>query len=257
MTNKAHLYQEYIESNCEEYKEYQLRALSQEPEMTKLLKTFLPLWLDTSQSYRVLDIGCGNGNTCFHLNTQYPHWDYVGIDIVHALIEDGRKLFSNIKNLQLEVGDAHKLESIFNESFDIVLLWRVLQGLEDWKQALRSAYSLTKPGGNLIVSTLLNDSDIDISMVMRDYTASGKIKDVPLRIFSEVQFRDYCRELGAQSVTFEKFQMPISLPQPERGLNTYTIDLIDGHKLQLAGGALVDHWKIAHIIKSCENNAIN
>ncbi|MEQ9370532.1 MAG: methyltransferase [Coleofasciculus chthonoplastes F3-SA18-01] len=257
MNPKPPLYRDYIESNFKDYREYQRRALSQEPEMTKFLKKLLPCWLNTELPYRLLDIGCGNGNTCFHLNSQHPHWYYVGVDVVSGLIEDGRHLFSNIENLRLEVADAHYLESFSEEPFDVVLMWRVLQGLENWKQALRSAYSITKPGGHLIISTLLNDADVDLSIIMRDYSASGDIKDVTLRIFSEAQFRAYCMELGVQTVTFEKFNMPIALPRPERGLNTYTVDLMEGNKIQLAGGALVDHWKIAHIIKGDLTDANN
>lgn len=250
MGNKQQDYKDYIESNIDDYQDYQRKALAQEPEMTKWLKKLMPSWLDTNKHHSLLDVGCGNGNTCFHLNTVFPHWQYLGIDVVPGLIEDGQRLFSNLDNLRLEVCDAHQLSEQLSETFDIVLIWRVLQGLTDWQLALRSAFELTKPGGNLIVSTLLNDADVDIQVAMYDHTASGDVKNVPLRIFSQAQFINYCQTLDVASVQIEKFSMPITLPRPDKGLNTYTVDLENGSKTQFAGGALVDHWKMVRLSKN-------
>jgi ubiquinone/menaquinone biosynthesis C-methylase UbiE len=238
-------YREYIESNLDEYRAYQRKALATEPEMTKLLKRLLAERLDTTPAYRVLDIGCGNGNTMFHLASAFPHWRYTGFDIVPGLIEDGKRLFANLPNLELFVADAHTIE--IAEPYDIVLIWRVLQGLEDWQRSVEAAYRATRKGGHLIISTLLNDADVDVAFVMHDYQAEGDVKEAPLRLFSLARLRAFCEGLGVRSFHVEPFDMPIDLPRPAKGLNTYTVPLEDGHRLQLAGGLLVDHWKIVHM----------
>ncbi len=242
MTSQPKEYKEYIQSNIVDYLAYQRRALENEPEMTKRLKAMLRNRFNESSEMHVLDIGCGNGNTMFHLRHAFPRWHYTGVDVVANLIDDGRKLFSNIDNIELHVGDAHDVK--FKKQFGLVLLWRVLQGLGDWERAMRAAFKQTEAGGYLIISTLLNDADVDISVLMRDHTAEGAVKDVPLHILSLSRFEAFCRREGAKTFESEPFEMPIDLPRPERGLNTYTRRLQDGKRIQIAGGLLVDHWKI-------------
>ncbi|CCQ60389.1 hypothetical protein CWATWH0401_2607 [Crocosphaera watsonii WH 0401] len=224
------------------------RFIGNEPEMTKCLKSLVKTRLNTSAAYRVLDIGCGNGNTLYHLNTSFPHWHYLGVDVVPGLVEESRRLFGEFKNIEFATGDAHIVDEKFSEPFDLVLLWRVLSGLEDWQKALKSACKVTRKGGHLIIATVLNEADVDIAMVRRDYTASGGIQEAPLRIFSLPKFQGFCESLGIQNFFWQPFNMPIDIPRPEKGLGTFTVRLEDDHRLQLSGGALIDHWKFVHIV---------
>ena len=241
------VYKDYIASNIAGYRDYQRRALEREPEMTKLLRALLAERLDAARAYSVLDIGCGNGNTMFHLRAHHPHWTFLGVDVVPELVEDGRRLFEGIDGVELEVADAHTVdEQLAGRRFEVVLLWRVLQGLSDWSRALAAAFRLAAPGGHVIVSTLVNDADVDLALTMRDYTAAGEVKEAPLRIFSGPRVEAACRELGATELEVTPFAIQVDLPRPETGLNTFTVPLADGHRLQYAGGALVDHWKLVH-----------
>jgi ubiquinone/menaquinone biosynthesis C-methylase UbiE len=241
-------YKEYIQANIENYVAHYRQFVGNEPEMTKLLKYLLEERLDTAPAYRVLDIGCGNGNTMYHLNSSFPHWHYTGIDVVQSLVEDGNRLFAELNNIELLVGDAYTSDRQFSQPFDIVLLWRVLSGLGDWQQAIASAYRATRKGGNLMVATLLNENDVDIAMVRRDYSAPGEVKEAPLRIFSLPRFKAFCESLGIQDFFIQPFEIPIDLPRPEQGLSTFTVQLENDRRLQISGGALIDHWKIVHIV---------
>ncbi|MGD2179786.1 class I SAM-dependent methyltransferase [Lusitaniella coriacea] len=241
-------YKEYIQSNIEDYVAHYRKFVGNEPEMTKLLRKLLENRIDTSLAYRLLDIGCGNGNTMYHLNSHFSHWNYTGIDVVQQLVEEGNRLFAELNNIELRVGDAYTSDREFSQPFDIVLLWRVLSGLEDWQRAIASAHKTTRKGGHLIIATLLNENNVDIAMTRRDYSAPGEIKEAPLRIFSLPKFKEFCKSLGIQDFFIQPFEMPIHLPRPEKGLSTFTVQLEDERYLQISGGALIDHWKIIHIV---------
>ena len=237
-------YKNYILSNIQEYRDYQKKAFENEPYMTLALKELLPDWMETDQPLSLLDIGCGNGNTMFHLNRKWPHWGYTGLDVVPNLIEDGRALFAEHENFRLEVGDAEELADEFAGNFDIVLVWRVVNTLLDREGAIRSAWECVKPGGRLIMSLHINIADVGITLAMHDYNSADSGKSVPFHVFAKSEFEEICGRIGITNLEMTPFNMPADIPKPEKGLNTHTILLEDGHRLQVAGGALVDHWKI-------------
>jgi SAM-dependent methyltransferase len=245
MSSKTTNYRDYVESNISSYRAHQRQSLTQPPEMTKALVNLLKENIDTSASYRVLDIGCANGNTMYHLNQQWLHWQYTGIDFVEMLIEDGKEFLKDYPNIQLQVGDAHSVAEILQETFDITLLWRVLPCVQDWQRVLQSASRATRPGGYIIVSTLLNDSNIEAVVSAFDHSAEGKVKEATSRILSARQFQTYCEaSLPIRSYASFPFELEIDLPKPPKGLDTYTAKMADGKRMQIAGGILIYTWKI-------------
>ena len=249
MSSSSREYKPYIDANIAEYRAYQEKAVRNEPEMTKCLKALMREWCDVSRPLRVLDVGCGNGNTIFHLRREFPEWRYTGVDLIPELIEDGGRLFTDLDNVALQVGDALSVDEQFEETFDVVLLHRVINNLPDQERALRAAYSLVAPGGCLIISAHINDSDASIRMSIHDHTSEDSSKGVPLHVFAPSEFSELCAAMGVKDYDVVPFAMPVDLHKPERGLNTHTLMLEDGHRLQVVGGANVDHWKIVRIRK--------
>jgi ubiquinone/menaquinone biosynthesis C-methylase UbiE len=236
-------YKDYIESNIAAYKEYQLKARNNEPEMTKFLKSLLKGRFQATAPLDVLEVGCGNGNTLFHLKKDFPSWTYAGFDVVQDLITQGQELFHD-QGLNLFVADAEQEQPQLLNKFDLVLVWRMLQGLQDWQKSLQSCSTFVKKGGCMLISTLVNDDDVYLDSVMTEHTATGEVRDVPIKIFSLIQIREELTKLGLEIEHIDSFKMPIAIAPPENGLNTYTVEMQDRSNMQLAGGMLVDHWKL-------------
>ena len=236
-------YKDYIESNIAAYKEYQLKARNNEPEMTKFLKVLLKKRFQEADPLDVLEVGCGNGNTLFHLRKDFPVWKYSGFDVVQDLITQGQELFHD-QDLNLFVADAELEQPDLLNKFDLVLVWRMLQGLQDWQKSLQSCSSFVRKGGCMLISTLVNEDDVYLDCVMTEHTATGSVRDVPIKIFSLRQMREELAKLGLEIEHMDSFQMPIAIDPPENGLNTYTVKMQDQSNMQLAGGLLVDHWKL-------------
>ncbi len=98
----------------------------------------------------VLDVGCGTGAITRGIaEAVAPNGRSVGIDLHAGLIEEARRLHSNVPGLSFETDDVYNLP--FHDMFDIVTAARVLQWLASPLSALRSMVAATKPGGRVMV----------------------------------------------------------------------------------------------------------
>jgi ubiquinone/menaquinone biosynthesis C-methylase UbiE len=107
---------------------------------------------------RVLDIGCGNG----YSTVQFAYHRRVnirGLDYIPELIEQAKIRLSNLSfalrgQVEFDVDDIASLKEQ-SESFDKVIVVRVIINLGDWRrqlQGLRECVRVLKPGGLLLLS---------------------------------------------------------------------------------------------------------
>lgn len=97
-----------------------------------------------SQSKYLLDVGCGTGeflNTCKNAG-----WQVQGIepDV------DARKAAQN--NYHLSINDENYLNSAFEQSFDCITMWHVLEHVPNLNERIQVLSKLLKANGRLIVA---------------------------------------------------------------------------------------------------------
>ena len=98
----------------------------------------------SSQSKRLLDVGCGTGD---FLKKAHGHgWDIVGVEPD----EDARKIASD-KNGPV-ILESTDLMNTTDNGFDIITLWHVLEHLPDFDEQLRKFHRLLKKDGKLIIA---------------------------------------------------------------------------------------------------------
>jgi len=93
---------------------------------------------------KVLDIGCGPG---LFLDLFHPEFDCHGFDPSEESVAVARK-----KGLNVNFGVADELD-MPPESYDVILLWHVIEHLLDFPLVLRKINLALKQGGILIVGT--------------------------------------------------------------------------------------------------------
>lgn len=98
---------------------------------------------DDGSVRRVLDIGCGPGNSTAQLRARYPHAAILGIDSSAEMIESARKLHPDC---DFEVLDAGSLDSL-GADFDVVFSNACLQWVPDHEHVLPSMLRRLRPGG--------------------------------------------------------------------------------------------------------------
>lgn len=91
---------------------------------------------------RVLDIGCAFGKFLSSLN---PNWDLYGIDLSEYAVSKARE---NLPNAHILVSSA--MEIPFEESFDVITAFDVIEHLQDLDQAAKSISSRLSLNGSFI-----------------------------------------------------------------------------------------------------------
>lgn len=98
---------------------------------------------------RILDIGCGEGDTVDHLNKLGLKAE--GIEINLAKIEEAKKKYPGIN---VKFGDGTFLDDYMSYTFDGITMECTLSMLAQPDESLHEAYCVLKKGGRLIITDL-------------------------------------------------------------------------------------------------------
>ena len=99
---------------------------------------------------RVLDIGCGDGDTVVHLTDEWG-MKAEGIDISLSKINEAKEKHPGIN---VKFGDGEFLDSYTSFSFDAIMMECSLSLINLPDEALHEAYCVLKKGGRLMISDL-------------------------------------------------------------------------------------------------------
>lgn len=121
---------------------------------------------------KIVDIGCGPGNSTLVLNQRFPQADVLGVDNSPNMIAAARKDFPE---MQFEICDASQDLSKLARDFDVVFSNACIQWIPDHHTLLRNLMDLLKPGGVLAVQTPMNYRE-PIHQVIGQVTTSEKWK---------------------------------------------------------------------------------
>ena len=111
----------------------------------KYIKILLDEYVKPRAGYRVLDIGCGPGNTVPY----FPSVEYTGVDMSAKYIEAARKRFPSATFICQPL-NRYTLRK--REYFDVVLALGILHHLDDAEahQLFDVAFKALKPDGRLV-----------------------------------------------------------------------------------------------------------
>lgn len=105
--------------------------------------------LDLHNASAVLDVGCGDGKITAAMARALPDAEIVGVDISPSMIEFALAAFSGYPNLKFSVEDAAQVN--FQEKFDLITSFTVMQWVLEQTQALERFEKALKPGGRLCI----------------------------------------------------------------------------------------------------------
>ena len=119
---------------------------------------------------KIVDIGCGPGNSTQVLAARFPNAKILGIDSSESMIEAARKQYPE---LEFRVCDAANDLAALGNDFDLVFSNACIQWIENHKRLLPSMMGLLKSGGILAVQTPMNYGE-PIHKLIQEVTASPK-----------------------------------------------------------------------------------
>lgn len=102
---------------------------------------------------RILDVGCGSGNSTHELKKRWPNAEIIGIDNSTAMIEKARSLYDDTKFILQDATDD--LSSL--GKFDIIFSNTAIQRIPDHENLIKSLYNLLEDKGILAIQLPLVD----------------------------------------------------------------------------------------------------
>ena len=109
----------------------------------------MEIW-DLPKGSKVLEIGCGEGDTAQHLTDKYG-FDVTGMDISLAMIDKAKEAHPGIEFMY---GDGEILDSFMSFTFDGIVYECVLSLISMADEALHEAYCVMKKGAKIFISDL-------------------------------------------------------------------------------------------------------
>lgn len=114
--------------------------------------------------HKVLDLGCGHGNTLLYIAEELsPEGKAIGVDVDESLLAVAEKLLiSKIREgtVELVTGDLSAPLPFTKNSFDRIICHNVLECITDKISFINRCYDLLKKGGIIVMSHSDWDSQI-------------------------------------------------------------------------------------------------
>ncbi len=101
------------------------------------------------KGFKVLDVGCGEGDTVNHLNELGMEAE--GIDMSLPKIAEAKEKYPQIS---VKFGDGEFLDEYMSFTFDAIFMESVVSMINIPEEAMHEAFCVLKKGGRLIISDL-------------------------------------------------------------------------------------------------------
>jgi len=153
---------------------------------------------------KIIDIGCGPGNSTDVLARRFPDAYILGIDNSSNMIETAK---SNYPNLHFMLCDATQDLPSLDRDFDIVFSNACIQWVPNHHALLKNLMGLLRPGGVLAVQTPMNYQE-PIHLIIQEVSANEKWSSrfARRRIFYNLTPNEYYDLLSGISSDFSIWQ---------------------------------------------------
>lgn len=154
---------------------------------------------------KVLDIGCGPGNSTQQLQKRFPYAEVVGIDSSEEMIKTASAHYPNIKFL---LCDATKDLLALNKAYDVVFSNACIQWVPDHPNLLKNMMALLNPGGVLAVQTPINEQEPIHQIIKQTVSEEKWVSSFPNpRVFYNLSVGAYHDVLAELSDHFSIWQI--------------------------------------------------
>lgn len=153
---------------------------------------------------RILDIGCGPGNSSAVLAGRFPKADILGVDNSPAMIESARDKHPEIR---FQLCDAARDLPALPGGYDVVFSNACIQWIPDHPRILQEMMGLLSLGGVLAVQTPMNYQE-PIHLIIGEVSTSRKwaAKFDDPRIFHNLEQGEYFELLSGLATEFTLWQ---------------------------------------------------
>ena len=204
------LYSEWSDVQC------QIGTLNNMKNLSKTGRNRLSIWptdlksgrrmanrLEVREAKRILDLGCGTGNSTKILKDKFPDAMVIGADNSDEMLAKAKKTHPDIEFIHLDVGgDLGEVKG----KFDIVFSNACLQWIPNHEILLPKLMSLLRQGGVLAVQIPIQ-SEHPVHIIMNELVTTAKWKDkLSQRNYHNLSTCEYYDVLSGISDDFEVWE---------------------------------------------------
>ena len=159
--------------------------------------------LEVKEAKRILDLGCGTGNSTRILKDRFPDARVIGADNSDEMLSKAKKTHPDIEFIHLDVGgDLGEVKG----KFDIVFSNACLQWIPNHEILLPKLMSLLRQGGVLAVQIPIQ-SEHPVHIIMNELVTTAKWKDkLSQRNYNNLSTSEYYDVLSGISDDFEVWE---------------------------------------------------
>ena len=159
--------------------------------------------LEVKEAKRILDLGCGTGNSTKILKDRFPNARVIGADNSDEMLAKAKKTHPDIEFIHLDVGgDLSEVK----ERFDIVFSNACIQWIPNHKILLPKLMLLLRRGGVLAVQIPIQ-SEHPVHIIMNELVTTAKWKDkLSQRNYNNLSTSEYYDVLSGISDDFEMWE---------------------------------------------------
>jgi SAM-dependent methyltransferase len=196
----------------------------------------------------IVDIGCGGGANTAYMAKHFPDCHFLGLDGNSHLIEMGKRESGKqgLSNVSYRTGDLFLLDQFVDMPVLGVVSFQLLSWLPDYQSCLDACVRVAPQW--IAASSLFYDGPLECLVHVKDYSQGGQdAQDKHYNIYSIERIRRYFHQSGLPHFDYNPFEIDIDLPPPSNKiLQTYTVPLANGKKLQMSGPCLMPwHFIVA------------
>jgi len=138
---------------------------------------------------RIIDIGCGPGNSTGFLARRWPGVEVVGLDSSKAMLEKARQGLPGVEWIEQDA--TQDLSPL--GGFDLVFSNAALQWLPEHERVIPNWFGLLKPGGVLAVQ-LPHNFNNPVHLALRDMAKAWRLTPPPSRFYPAGFYYDILAE---------------------------------------------------------------
>ena len=159
--------------------------------------------LEVKEAKRILDLGCGTGNSTKILKDRFPNARVIGADNSDEMLFKAKKTHPDIEFIHLDAGgDLSEVKG----KFDIVFSNACLQWIPNHEILLPKLMSLLRQGGVLAVQIPIQ-SEHPVHIIMNELVTTAKWKDkLSQRNYNNLSTSEYYDVLSGISDDFEVWE---------------------------------------------------
>jgi 2-polyprenyl-3-methyl-5-hydroxy-6-metoxy-1,4-benzoquinol methylase len=131
----------------------------------------------------VLDVGCHDASFIKLFGEMNPDMTFCGVEISERIVDFANKN-APVKNVLIEKGLAEDAPLIFDQKFDLILLWEILEHVPDHLDIIRVAEKMLTPNGYMCITVPFNARQ------------SMRITDRPVEHMREFTYESITNDLG-------------------------------------------------------------